>query len=348
MLHQHASASPMNELAQAASAYILSRTTGEAAAWIAAKRYGRNALSTRALEATLGSEGGFLIPSELSSQVIDALRSVAVFRRHVTPANVLPMIHGNLTLGRADSSVTVGWIGEGAVVDASQPSFGDVSLSSKKVHVDVPVSNSLLRYGPEVERFVESQLLKSFASAEDGAFLINPGSQYSPKGVRWLANAVNDAVLDYSVTTVISDLKSTIAALEDANIKMLAPVWYTSPKVKRYLETAVDSVGAFQFPSVAEGRLIGFPIESTTSVPTNLGESTNQSEIYLVDMAEVLIGQAFLELGIHGDANYHDSNGNLVSAYDRDELVIRMIAGVDMGLRHSQAAAVLTAVPWGN
>ena len=138
-----------------------------------------------------------------------------------------------------------------------------------------------------------------------------------------------------------------MAALEDANVPMTNPCWFTCPKVRDYLATAVSSSGQFQFPGVSEGRLLGWPITSTQNIPTNLGGSTNLSEIYLVDMDQFLIGQGAIEI-ILGNGTYTDVNNVKQSGFANDETVIRLIAEVDCSLRHSAGAAVLTAVPYGN
>ena len=93
---------------------------------------------------------------------------------------------------------------------------------------------------------------------------------------------------------------------------------------------------------------MGYPIEATNNIPSNLGSSSNQSEIYLVDMAEFLLGQSYLEITLHDGATYTDSDGNKRNVFDRDETLVRLMAAVDCALKHDEAAAVLTLTPWGN
>ena len=95
-------------------------------------------------------------------------------------------------------------------------------------------------------------------------------------------------------------------------------MWFTSTKVRDYLATVISSSGQFQFPGVSEGRLFGWPLAATQNVPTNLGGSSNQSEIYLVDMDAFLIGQSLIEIHL-GTGMYKNSSGTLCSAFDRDE-----------------------------
>jgi hypothetical protein len=71
------------------------------------------------------------------------------------------------------------------------------------------------------------------------------------------------------------------------------------------------------------------------------------SEIYLVNMDDAYLGQGIVELRL-SQGNYHDSNGNVVSAFDRDETILRLIVEVDMSLGHTASAVVLTNVNYGN
>ncbi len=246
-------------LTQALCASILARSDADqkSAALIALQRYGAGSLSFRALMASVGSTGGFLIPVGLGAEVLDALRAHTVLRRHTPAENIISMARdGNISMGRSDTAATVGWIGESQTQDLpAAMQWGAVSMSSKKIFAGIPVSNSLLRYGaPDLESVVSQQLLRSFGVAEDAAFLTSPGSQFAPQGIRWRANTVTTATLSFSVATMISDLEGIVGALEDASVPMKAPLWVTSPKVKRALETAVSSSGQFQFPEVSEGR----------------------------------------------------------------------------------------------
>lgn len=190
-------------------------------------------------------------------------------------------------------------------------------------------------------------MLDAYSATEDSAFLCGIGSQWTPKGLRYSAATVTTATQSFTVATVLSDLTGIINALEAANVKMVSPVWFTSPQVIDYLRTAVSaSSGDLMFKGIQDGKLLGWPIDQTTSIPANLGGSSNQSELYLCDMDEVIIGQGFVEVGVHPNGTYTDDNGNLQSAFDHDELILRLTACVDIGLKHDAACAVLTEVPW--
>jgi HK97 family phage major capsid protein len=337
-------------LVEALTAIIVSKMSGIPAARIAIERYGDTA-AVRALLASVGSSGGDLIPVELYAEaVIDALRARTVVRKNTPAENIFPRPHGNLTIGRANSVASVAWIGEAQKIATSSPTFGEVNLQAKKAVASIIVSNDLIRFeAPGLERVVRDQLLRAYGTAEDAAFLNGIGSQFSPQGIRWQAATVNSSNSSYSATTVLSEIQGLVAALETANVPVDNAVFYTSPKVREYLLTLVAAgSGNLLFPSVAEGKLLGRPIEVSTAITTTLGGSSNESELYLIDMSSVLIGQSYLDVTIHSASTFHDGNGNLQSVFDQDASGLRLVGGVDIGIRHQQAAAVLTNINWGN
>jgi HK97 family phage major capsid protein len=337
-------------LVQSLTALIMSKVSGIPAARIAIERFGDTA-AVRALLASTGSSGGDLVPTELyAAGIVDALRARTVIRKNTPPENILAMPSGNLTIGRANSVASVAWIGEGQQNTTSSPTFGEVRLQAKKAAASIIVSNDLIRFeAPGLDRVVQDQLLRAYGTAEDAAFLNGIGSQFSPQGIRSQAATVTNSNSSYSATTVLSEIQGLVAALETANVPVDNAVFYTSPKVREYLLTLVAAgSGNLLFHSVADGKLLGRPIEVSTAITTTLGGSSNESELYLVDMNSVLIGQSYLDVTIHRAATFHDANGNLQSVFDQDASGVRLLGGVDIGLRHQQAAAVLTNINWGN
>lgn len=88
-------------------------------------------------------------------------------------------------------------------------------------------------------------------------------------------------------------------------------------------------------------------MEFTNQLPENLGDSGNESEIYFVDMSQVLIADTMMyRIAISTDATYKDGD-ELVSAFSRDQTVMRIIAEHDFGLRHDKACSIATGIKWG-
>ena len=78
---------------------------------------------------------------------------------------------------------------------------------------------------------------------------------------------------------------------------------------------------------------------------TGLGND-NESEIYLVDFSQVLIGESQgLLVDSSQEAAYHDGS-SVQAAFSLDQTVVRAIAEHDLGMRHDKGVTMLTGVTW--
>ena len=92
------------------------------------------------------------------------------------------------------------------------------------------------------------------------------------------------------------------------------------------------------------GSLFSIPFKLTSQIPRTLGAGSDESEVYLVDFADVIIGETTSFLIEASDtAAYHDGS-NVVASFSMDQTVIRAIIEVDLGVRNAEAVEVLTDV----
>jgi HK97 family phage major capsid protein len=304
----------------------------------------------KALEASTGSAGGFLIEPEVSSDFIDLLTPRTVFRSMGVPT--VTMDSGILQIPKLNASSSAYYVGENRDIPKSQPEFGQIQLSAKKLAVLVPMSNSLLRRGgSNVSSIVRNDALRSAALKEDVTFLRSAGGQFAPKGIRYWVPAAHvlPAGGGSTLADVTADMANLILLLEEANVPFSNPGWIFAPRTKMFLMTLRDGNGNYAFrDEMLRGSFWGMPFRSTTQIPRNLGGGT-ESEVYLVDFDDVIIGQtAALEVAMSTEASYRDENGDLQSAFSLDQTVMRMIMEHDLGVRHAESLAVLTEVTWAN
>lgn len=295
--------------------------------------------------------GGVLVPENLSSEVIELLRPKSVVRR--LGARTLPIENGNLTIPRLKGGAVVGYIGADSDIPATQQEFGDLKLTAKKLAALVPIANDLIKYAgvnPNVDQLVVNDLTTAVGSREDKAFIRDDGTADTPKGMRFWALPGNliPASAGATLQEIETDLNKPILALENADANLIEPGWIMAPRVFRFLEGMRDGNGNKVYPEMAQNMLKGYPIGKTTQVPTNLGAGGNESEIYFTDFGDMFIGEAeTMEIDYSKEATYKDSGGNVVSAFQRDQTLIRVIAKNDFGPRHVESIAVLTKVTWG-
>lgn len=323
------------------------RTTEKSVLDFAKSIKGNDAV-VKALEASSLTGGGALINEEVSSDFIDLLTPRAVVRSFGTP--VLPMSSGTLTIPKLTAASTAYYIGESRDATKSQQAFGAKKLTSRKLAVLVPISNDLLRRGgARVNTIVRNDALRSAALKEDVTFIRAQGTEFTPKGLRYLAAADNVVAAQGTptLTTVTEDLGNLVLLLEEANVAFTNPGWIFAPRTKQYLMTVRDGNGNYAFRAeMLTGKLWGYPYRTTTQVPRNLG-SGSDSEVYLADFDDVAIGQTLaIEVAVSTEASYKDENDELVSAFSLDQTVMRLLLEHDIALRHDASVAVLTEVTW--
>ena len=109
----------------------------------ATKAYGEAHPVTKALVTNVGASGGFIVPPDQATEIIEVLRPQTSVRSS-NPRGV-PMPRGTMTLPSQTSAATAAYAGEAQKIGSSQQGFGQVVASFKKLVALVPGSNDLLR-----------------------------------------------------------------------------------------------------------------------------------------------------------------------------------------------------------
>lgn len=315
------------------------------AAQIAEDKMGDPELA-KALSSGTDADGGFIVDTQYSDEIIELLRPASVVR--ALGATTLPMPGGNLSVPKIAGGAAAAYVGENANIAKTQPTFGMLVLSAKKLAALVPISNDLIRFSSySADTVVRDDLVRALSQREDAAFIRDDGSGVLLTGLRYQAPAGNVITANATVNlaNVTVDLGKLELALLGANVTMTRPGWIFAPRTQIYLMDLRDGNGNIAFPEVANGMLRGKPFRTTTQVPINL--STDKSEIYLVDFSDAVIADVGgIILNVSDTAAYHDGS-NVISAYSQDQTVIRAIEQHDFGMRHDASVAVLTSVGWG-
>jgi HK97 family phage major capsid protein len=315
-----------------------------------AKEGGYGADVHMALSTVTPGAGGVLVPENFSTSVIESLRPRSVVRS--MGAISLPLNNGNLTLPRVIGNTQVTYLGTEEDISITDMQFGDLKLSAKKAAAIVPISNDLLAYAgvnPRIDAQVSNDLAVSMGLSEDLHFIRSVGTGALPKGLRYWAPASNVLGAPAGSTLAIVDLYlgGLMLRLEAANVDLAACGWIMAPRTIRWLQALRDGNGNKAYPEIDAGLLKGYKFALTTQVPTNLGAGGDESEIYFVNFSDCYIGEdTNLAIAISTEASY-TSGGNTVSAFQRDQTLIRVISKHDFGPRHVESVAVGTAITWG-
>jgi HK97 family phage major capsid protein len=304
-----------------------------------------------ALSTVTPGAGGVLVPENFATDVIESLRPQSVVRK--MGAISLPLNNGNLTLPRINGNTNVGYVGEEEDIPLTGMTFDDLKLSAKKMAAIVPISNDLIAFSginPRVDQQVGLDLTVSMGLSEDLFFLRGAGGGNIPKGLRFWAPVGN--LVPAPATSTLNDVELFLSALllrlEGANAHMRMPGWVMAPRTRRWLAALRDGNGNKAYPELDMMMLKGYPIGLSTQVPINLGVGGDESEIYFSDFGDCYIGEVSgLVINFSQEASYKDSEGVMVSAFQRDQTLVRVIAKHDFGPRHVESIAVGTGVTWG-
>lgn len=341
-----------------------------------AELYGENHPVTRALVASTGSAGGFIVPPDYMNEIIDLLRPMAVVRG--AGPRVIPMPRGTMTLPGQASAASAGYGSEVGRITASQQGLNQIVASYKKLTALVPVSNDMMRYAdPAVDAFVRDDLVKVLALREDQAFILGDGLQDSPRGYLSFAGSYALATSGaaglflttgnstaasggnfitstaaYTLATVAAELGGAVNKLDTANVPDFKRCWFMNPRSYNYLYNVQNSLGVYVYrEELNQGKLLGYPIKKTTQIGTNYynanGSQTDCSFVMLVEMTEdMILDSMSLELAVSREGSYVDGSGATISAFQNDQTIIRAIAEHDHQMRHDAAVAVIQFVRW--
>ncbi len=324
---------------------------GRAAAAYAMDNFG-DAEVAAALDTGVAASGGTLVPKAFMADYIELLRPQSVVRNRVN--NVLPLPNGNLSIPKITGGSMSYYVGENQDATISEPTTGDLELKAKKLITMVPTSNEMLAYSGVsggVESLIINDMTAGNGARQDVAFIRGDGANDTPTGLTHLASSANSIVaVDSaapSVQEVATDLGKLELGLRNANVKMVNCGWLLSPITYMYLSKMRDGSGNKVYPEMSQGMLGMYPYDVTNNIPSNLGGGT-ETEIVFVDYNDIVIGDSLdLTISVSEEATYKDAGGNLVSAFSRDQTLIRLVTAHDIGARHDGAISVLTGVKWG-
>lgn len=251
------------------------------------------------------SEGGFLVPETLRSELLQVSLEKAVVRPR---ARVVPMESQRVPFPKIDSTTNVGsvyggitsyWVEESADLPESEASFGRAVLDAKKLITYAEAPNELVRDWSAFGTFVGSVMPEAMAFFEDLAFMGGNGVGM-PTGALNTANQVNIAVAaepgQTTGTIVWQNLVKMFARMFPQSLS--SAVWVATIDSFPELATMALSVGTGGGPVWIGGpgqqgsetppvSILGRPVIFTEKTPSALG---GQGDISFVDFSYYLIG----------------------------------------------------------
>lgn len=124
------------------------------------------------LQEGVDSDGGYLVPEEYDSRLIDVLTEENIFRGLATTITT----SGERKINIAATKPAAAWIDEGEALTFGDATFAQINLDAHKLHVAVKVTEELLYDNAfNLESHIIDMFAKALSNAEEDAFLNGDG-----------------------------------------------------------------------------------------------------------------------------------------------------------------------------
>ena len=217
------------------------------------------------LQEGIDSNGGYLVPDEYDSRLIDALNEENIMRRLGT----IIKTSGEHKINIAGTKPAAAWIDEGEALTFSDATFSQLSLDAHKLHVAVKVTEELLYDSAfDLESYILTQFGRALANAEEDAFLNGDGTN-KPLGL--FAETGGGAVSKTVAAVGADDVIDLIYSLGRPYRKSAS--FIMNDKTIAGLRLLKDNNGQYLWqPSYQAGepdRLLGYNIHTSAYAPTD-------------------------------------------------------------------------------
>ena len=362
-----------------------SRIDGKSVGELSSAMYGENHPITKALFTGSGSAGGFLVPPDIAPGVIELIRAKSVVREAGPLVIPMPRGTMTMPGQASAETASYGAEGK-AIQASQPSFNKIVATYKKLTAKVPVSNDMVRYADPAIDGIVRNSIVRTLALRQDLAFLLGDGTQDAPRGFVSFANgwvaakggtvgvfsqsansvlAVNASDPPnstggnfitsnpaYVLATAVQELGGAMNRLDTANVPDEKRVWFMHPRSRNYLNNVQNSLGIYVFrDELSKGTLNNYPVKVTTQIGNGFWDATGTNKdlsfIFLVEMTESMIFDSMqLQLAVSTEASYIDTTGTLVSAFDRDEMVIRAIAEHDHQMRHDFSVAVIQGVRW--
>jgi HK97 family phage major capsid protein len=253
----------------------------------------------------IGSAGGFLVPTELETAILDMRDSFGSFRRR---ACVWPMGSDSSVFPRRTGTAVAAFVGEGASADTGASTtigMDGVNLTAKKLAAMVKLSSELTEDSiVDLVNYVAYEMAWALAAKEDDCAFNGDGtSAYG--GMRGITQIVLDGNHGKAKVTAASG-HNTFALLDSTDLGALAgavrasaiprAAWFVSQVgLGNTFQRLAGASGALQM-SEADGiptaTYNGFPIILCQKLPQSTSSLTGTAMMAFGDMyAGAVLGQ---------------------------------------------------------
>ncbi|MDR2513901.1 MAG: phage major capsid protein [Christensenellaceae bacterium] len=326
---------------------VFGRHDPEAAAFYAKKHYNDENMARefKALNATTPSGGGYLIPEIYLDEIIEMLYSKTVIFE--LGARKVPMSNGNLNIPKMTSGARATWGGEQRKIAKSQPAFGNIKLSAKRLEAIVPQTRELLMStNYSADAIFAQDLTRRMELGLDFGALFGIGGEFQPLGITKTSgievfdcNTITDTDLVDANDHITPDFPVyVVSKVMSKNVDDLALGWTFNSMMEGFLKNMKTTDGHYIYrEEMNGGKLLGFPFKVSNQISTS---AANKTEIIFGNWADLLIGEQLgLETYTTLDGSWTDEDGVQHNAFEENLTATRALMYVDIAARHAESFA---------
>lgn len=219
---------------------------------------------TNVLQEQVDADGGYLVPEEWDSRLIDVMEEENIFRSLGTTITT----SGEHKINIAGTKPAAAWIEEGGALTFGDAKFAQIILDAHKLHVAVKVTEELLYDNVfNLEAYLINQFGKALGNAEEDAFLNGDGTG-KPLGI---FNKTGGGEIAVTSTTKVAsdDILDLIYSLKRPYRKNAS--FILNDQTLSAIRKLKDGQGNYLWqPSYTAGepdRLIGYAVRTSPYAP---------------------------------------------------------------------------------
>lgn len=285
--------------------------------------------------------GGFLVPDQYNSTIINLREQFGIFRQN---ANVVAMSSDVLQIPRRTANLTAYFVGEGASGTESTQNFDLVSLVARKSVVLTQISGELSEDNVVgLADQIAGEMAYAQAKLEDQCGFVGTGtSAYG--GIVGLATAVGSAGVSTATSTAFSSI--TLAQIRAA--MALLPQYADNANTKFYMHRTVfntvcqrlaESAGGASVVELADGankaRFLGYPVVFSQAMNSTTGNGAVAMHFGDMRQASLLGDRKVNQIAFSDSA---------LSGFESDLVTVRGISRFDINNANCGSSSVAGSI----
>ena len=218
------------------------------------------------LSGNTDASGGYLLPTEWDTRLIQTLQDECVMRLLGTSITT----SGEHKINIAATKPAATWVAEGGALNFGNGTFNQVSLDAHKVHVGILVTEELLADNAfNLENYILEQFGLAIANAEEQAFISGSGTG-QPTGFLTTLAADTDAFIQTKGADISADdVLDLVYSLPRPYRKKAAFLVNdaTMAKIRKFKDSTQNYLWTPSFTAGEADRLLGYPVYTSAYMP---------------------------------------------------------------------------------